>query len=92
MYKIFPYTYAKAKKLGVSVFPAGDRKHKLELYDDRGLFICYVGALGYKDYPTYLQNFGKEVANQHRMRYKIRHAKDRKVVGSKGWYADQLLW
>lgn len=92
MYKILPYTYTQAKRLGVQVFPTTDGKHKLEVYDKRGVFICFVGAAGYLDYPSYLAKFGKELANKRRLLYKIRHKKDRKVVGSVGWYADQLLW
>jgi hypothetical protein len=48
--------------------------------------------MGYNDYPTFMKKYGKEVADEHRRRYKIRHAKDRKVVGTAGYYADQLLW
>jgi hypothetical protein len=92
MYKILPYTYTQAKKLGVQVFPASDGKHKLEIYDKRGLYICSVGAAGYMDFPNYLQKFGKQLANKRRALYRIRHAKDRLVIASPGWYADKLLW
>jgi len=34
----------------------------------------------------------KGTANRRRAAYKVRHNKDRKVRGSRGFYADQLLW
>jgi hypothetical protein len=34
----------------------------------------------------------KGFASMKRKAYKSRHEKDRHVVGSRGWYADKLLW
>ena len=91
-YNILPYTYKQAKRLGVKVFPSDNPKFKLEVYDWNGEFITYCGANGYKDYPTYIETRGKEYADKRRALYKIRHQKDRKKIGSRGYYADQLLW
>jgi len=92
MYDILPYTYYKAKQLGVHVFPSDNPKYKLEVYDADGLFLCYVGAASYSDYPHYVQSHGKQYADKRRQLYKQRHEKDRHHIGSKGYYADQLLW
>ena len=35
---------------------------------------------------------GKKEADKKRKAYKARHEKDRKVAGSNGYYADQILW
>jgi hypothetical protein len=91
-YNITTYTKKQAKRLGVQVFPSDNPKYKLEVYDKNGLFITYCGGGGYKDYPTYIEERGKEYADKRRALYKIRHQKDRTKVGSRGWFADQLLW
>jgi len=92
MYKILPYTYRKAQKLGVIVKPSIRSGKKIDVYNKRGEFICSIGAMGYKDYPTYLKTKGKQYADQRRKLYKLRHSTDRMVKGSPGFYADQLLW
>jgi hypothetical protein len=35
---------------------------------------------------------GKEFADEKRRLYKLRHAKDRVVRGTAGFYADKILW
>jgi hypothetical protein len=92
MYHILPYTYKQAERLGVQVFPSDNSKYKLEVYDKNGLFVIYCGGYGYKDYPTYIKEKGMEYANKRRALYKIRHQRNRTKVGSRGYYADQLLW
>tara|TARA_R110000868_G_scaffold67109_1_gene199547 strand:+ start:28 stop:312 length:285 start_codon:yes stop_codon:yes gene_type:complete len=91
-YKIKPYTYKRAKEIGVQVFPSDNLKYKLEVYDKDGVFIAYVGANGYSDFPTYTKTKGKEYADERRRLYKIRHQKNRLKVGSKSYLADNLLW
>jgi len=91
-YKIQPYTYQKAKKLGVQVFPSKDPKKKISVYDKNGKHICDIGAKGYGDFPTFKSEKGLEYALQRRALYKKRHEKDRHIKGSNGWWADQLLW
>jgi hypothetical protein len=44
------------------------------------------------DYPTFMQTKGKEFADIRRKAYKSRHAKDRIVRGTAGFYADRILW
>lgn len=90
-YKILPHTFQQAKLLGVEVKPSTKKGKKIDVYKDKKL-LASVGAMGYKDYPTYMKEDGKKVADERRRLYKMRHEKDRKIVGSNGYFADQLLW
>jgi len=96
MYKISNYTKAQARKLGVQVKPSTRKGKKIDVYK-RGIKVASVGAIGYKDYPTYksLERSGKVArgtAESRRRSYKARHSNDRFVRGSAGYYADKLLW
>jgi hypothetical protein len=95
-YKITNYTKAQAKKLGVSVKQSSVKGKKIDVVKD-GKKIASVGAIGYNDYPTFkkLEASGevpKGTAEKRRKLYKDRHDKDRKVKGSRGFWADKLLW
>jgi len=90
-YKILPYTLRQAKAIGVDVKPSMKKGKKIDVYKD-GKLIGSVGAIGYKDYPTYLADKGKEYADERKRLYKLRHKKDIADVGSNGWLADKLLW
>ena len=90
-YLIKQYTKDKAKKLGVDVKPSKLKGKKIDVFKD-GKKIASVGALGYYDYPTYINEKGKDYADKRRTLYKIRHKKDKDVKGTKGYYADKLLW
>jgi hypothetical protein len=93
MYKILPYTYKQAKKLHVIVQPSRKKQYKIDVFDSHTHeFIASVGAIGYSDYPTYMETHGKRFAQERRRLYKIRHEKDRHEKYSRGYYADQLLW
>ena len=91
MYQITNYTKSKAKKIGVSVKPSTNKKKKIDVFKNDKK-IASVGATGYGDYPTFLKKQGKELAEERRRLYKIRHSKDRNKINSNGWYADKLLW
>lgn len=96
-YTIKPYSFAQAKKLGVTIKPSKNPIKKLDVFNKAGEKIVSVGAIGYKDYPSFmeLERRGKVVkgtATKRRALYKIRHAKDRKVINSPGYFADRLLW
>lgn len=96
MYKITSYTKNKAKELGFVVKPSTDSEKKIDVYKNNKK-IASVGAIGYNDYPTYLDlekkgKIPKGTANKRRKLYKLRHSKDRKKINSNGWLADQLLW
>lgn len=91
MYKITSYTKDKAKKLGVNVKPSINPLKKIDVFKDNTK-ICSVGAKGFKDYPTYIKENGKKIADERRRLYKSRHERDRHIKDSRGWFADRLLW
>jgi hypothetical protein len=96
MYKIKKYTYYQAKKLGVTVKPSTLKNKKIDVYNKKGEKVASVGALGYKDYPTYLElekkgKVPKGIASIKRKNYKKRHIHRGKKY-SNAWYADKLLW
>jgi hypothetical protein len=90
MYKIKQYSKDKAKELGVEIIPSDKKNKKIDIYKDDE-FIFSIGDTRYLDYPSYLE-YGKDIADKHRKNYYIRHAKDIKKVGSKGWWAAMILW
>jgi hypothetical protein len=92
MYKILPYTKAKARRLNIIVRSSKRKGKKLDIFDKNGKYVTSVGARGYLDYPSYRKLYGREVAEKRRKLYKMRHQKDRKIKNSPGWFADQLLW
>ena len=90
-YKILPYSLNQAKKIGVEIKPSSKKDKKIDVFKNNKL-IHSIGAKGYKDFPTYTKEKGKDFADERRRLYKLRHQKDASVVGSKGWYADKILW
>ena len=92
MYEITNYTKAKAKELGVTIKNSTNPNKKIDVYKN-GQKVASIGSINNLDYPTYLkEGKGKQFADDRRRLYKIRHSKDRKVIGTNGWYADKLLW
>mgnify|MGYP006273822553 CR=1 FL=1 len=92
MYEILPYSYRKAKKLGVKISPSLRTGKKIDVYSKTWKYIVSIGDKNYLDYPTYLKYYGKQIADKRRKLYKIRHRADRMIKGSAGYYADQILW
>ena len=95
-YRISQYTFRRARTLGVTVKPSTRKGKKIDVFKG-GKKVASIGALGMKDYPTYKRleragRFPPGTAKSRRAAYKSRHARDRKVYGSPGYYADQLLW
>lgn len=90
MYRIKDYSYNQAKKLGVDIKPSTNPKKKIDVFK-HGNKIASIGAYGYKDYPTYLQE-NKQLAELKRKNYKLRHEKDRHIKNTNGYYADKILW
>jgi hypothetical protein len=95
-YRIKRHTFEQAKKLGVEVKPSKVKGKKIDVFKN-GEKVASVGALGMNDYPTYLEKekdgvVAQGTANKRRKAYKMRHEKDRHIRGSKGFYADKLLW
>ncbi len=89
MYSILPYTKQQAKKIGVTVKPSTNPDKKLDVFED-GDKVVSIGATGYSDYPHYLRDKGKTVAEERRRLYHLRHKKGKK--GSASYYASVLLW
>ena len=91
-YHITNYTKEQAQKLGVTIKPSSVKGKKIDVFNKKGEKLASVGALGYGDYPTFKNLYGKEYAEERRKLYKERHESDRHVRGSAGFYADKLLW
>jgi len=90
-YEIKSYSKKKAKDLDLEIKPSTKKNKKIDVYYE-GKYVCSVGDSRYKDYPTYLEERGKEYADQRRRLYKLRHNSDRKEIGTAGFFADWLLW
>jgi len=91
-YNIKPYSYRRAKTLGVTIKPSKVKGKKIDVFNKKGEKLASIGALGYGDYPTFTATKGKTFADEKRRLYKIRHAKDKDVRGTAGYYADKILW
>ena len=95
-YKISNYTKSRARFLGVIVRPSKVKGKKIDVFLN-GIKVASVGALGYPDYPMWLDlerkgKVPKGYADERRRNYKARHRANRLKKGTAGWYADQLLW
>ena len=92
MYKITDYSYNKAKKLNVKIKPSKKSNYKIDVLDTNNNYITSIGHKKYNDFPTYIKTDGLEYAKERRKLYKKRHDKDRNITGSRGYYADKILW
>ena len=95
-YNILPYSFRKAKELGVVIKPSSNILKKIDVFKN-GKKVASIGARGMNDYPTYIEKekkgyFQKGYAKERRRLYKQRHEKDRHKTGTNGWYADKILW
>jgi hypothetical protein len=95
-YNITQYTKEMAKAIGVTVKPSSVKGKKIDVFRN-GKKVASVGAIGYGDFPTFLEleRKGKKpkgFADKRRKLYKIRHDKDRHKIGTNSYYADKLLW
>ena len=91
VYTITSYSRKQAKKIGVTIKKSKVKGKKIAIFK-KGKKVADVGALGYKDFPTYTKTKGKVYANKRRKLYKIRHQKTRTKKGSRSYYADKILW
>ena len=87
MYVITEYTKRKAKAIGVEVMPSTRKGKKIDVYQN-GKKVASIGDIQFKDYPTFLQEDGKIIADQHRARYHQRHTRDSLGEALAKW----LLW
>ena len=75
MYEISPATYKAAKYYNLDIFPSKKLNKKIDVYR-KGEYLASVGDSRYKDYHIYLKQDGKQVANERRRLYHIRHPGD----------------
>ena len=87
-YTITKYTYDKAKQFGYTVKPSTLKNKKIDVYKDNKK-IASIGAIGYPDYPTYIQTHGLEYANKRRQLFHNRF-KNSNSLNSE--LAKKLLW
>ena len=95
-YKILPYSYKRAKELGVEIKPSSNILKKIDVYKN-GKKVATIGARGMNDYPTYMEKekkgyYPKGYAKKRRKLYKQRHENDRHIKNTNGYYADKILW
>jgi len=88
-YKITDYSYSQAKKLNVQIKPSTNKKKKIDVFKNDKK-IASIGAIGYNDYPTFIDKKGLSYANERRRLYKKRHHKD--IDKTNGFYANKILW
>jgi hypothetical protein len=87
MYPIKSYQVAQAKKLGVTIKPSTKGNFKLDVYKD-DKYLTSIGHKDYKDYATYLEEYGKAYADERRRLYHKRHKKE----GIRGQLSKLILW
>ena len=93
-YRIKQIQLNKAKKIGVTIVPSSTKSKKLDVFKD-GNKVGSIGATGYKDYGTYLEELPKKDADIKRKNYLARHKKEPKSKDGKktnSYYADKILW
>ena len=88
MYRITDYSFRQAHMLGVEIRPSTHPQKKIDVFKN-GKRIARIGAIGYKDYPTYIRERGRAYADERRLQYYKRHSRDH---GLPGFYALNILW
>jgi len=91
-YQIQAYTHLMAYKHGVKAVVSKNPNKKIDVLDFNDNYICSIGDIRYKDFPTYFKERGTEYAERRRDLYHRRHMKHSNVLGSKSFYASRLLW
>ena len=88
----FKNAKANARKIGVVVRRSTRKNKKLDIFNRKGVKIASIGDSRYNDFHSYKRTKGIEFAKKRQTLYRIRHAKNIKVVGSAGYYANAILW
>ena len=89
MYEITNYSKKRAKELGVEIKPSTLKGKKIDVFKN-GNKIASIGAIGMKDYPTYINEKGLKYADERRRLYRLRHSKD--LNSGNGYWANNILW
>ena len=88
MYEIQPYTFRKAKQLGVVVKQSQRSNYKIDVFNKQGEYLFSGGDRRYGDFPTFLKERGEEYADERRRLYHQRH----KGETERGQVIKWLLW
>ena len=88
MYHILPYSYNKAKELGVEIKPSTRKNKKIDIFKNNN-YICSIGQIGMADYPTYLRDKGVEYANKRKYLFHKRFQNQTSLASE---YAKKILW
>jgi hypothetical protein len=96
-YEITQWSKNQAERLKVTIKPSTHKNKKIDVFDKDGKLLASIGDTRYKDYGYYLAaeragKYPKGTANRNRYLYRKRHAKDAAVVGTPGFYANEILW
>ena len=91
MYRISAHSKAQAKKLGVKILPSSRKGKKIDVFKNNKK-IASIGAIGYNDYASFKKKYGKKYADEKRKLYHARHAQNKKIKGSPGYYSSKILW
>lgn len=87
MYKVKKYHLDNARKLGVTIKPSTKKNYKLDVFKD-DKYLTSIGDSRYRDYAIYLEENGKEYADERRRLYHIRHQNE----GIRGKLSKLILW
>ena len=90
-YKIKDYSYNQAKKLNVKIKPSTNPNKKIDVFNNDGLKLASIGAVGYNDYPSYLEK-DKKLAEIKRQNYWKRHKNNVNNKNGAGYYSARILW
>ena len=101
MYDILDYTYERLEKLNkklntnkITIEHSKNKDKKIDVFINNKK-VASIGAIGYKDYPTYTKEKGKKYADGRRKLYYRRHSKENAIKDGKitpSWWAKWLLW
>lgn len=92
VYDIKEYSYKKAHEMDLFIKPSTTKNYKIDIYTTGGRYVTSIGDKNYGDYPTFLEENGKEYADKRRALYHSRHKKEKDKVGTRGWFAMNILW
>lgn len=90
-YRITTHSKKQAKKLGVTIKPSKNKNKKIDVFNKDGTKLASIGAVGYKDYGTYMET-DKQLADKRRRLYRIRHKSNADKKGTTAYWAREILW
>ena len=101
MYEILEYTEDRLRKLNkklntdkITINSSTNKDKKIDVFINNKK-VASIGAIGYKDFPTYTKEKGKKFADGRRKLYYRRHSKEDDIKENKitpSWWARWLLW